>query len=156
VEDGEECDDGNDDPLDECDECDWVCNPPNVERGMTGTCYRLGPSFDTWFEGRTYCQAWRPLADLAGLSDEIEVTFLAGTSISPYEYMYIGAYDPNDDNTSWHWVNGEPWGYTAWLTGEPQSTPNEQCSTIATGEWTHWRDSPCMLLGGQPLCEWSP
>jgi len=42
---------------------------------------------------------------------------------------WLGGYQSPDDgapNENWHWVTGEPWGYTNWLVGEPNDfAPNE-------------------------------
>ena len=61
--------------------------------------------------------------------------------------MWVGGYDEPKEG-AWRWIDGTPWGYTNWYSGQPDNNGGaEDCMVIdETGKWndvqcgrrTHW------------------
>jgi cysteine-rich repeat protein len=113
IEAGEQCDDDNDLTGDGCADCAVECSGPDeVLDPTTFHCYLFGPSL-TWQASVDACIGWG--GHLAAITDEDELAFVR-THVT--EQIWLGASELAEEDV-WVWVSGEPWAYTAWLTGEP-------------------------------------
>ena len=154
-----------------------VCDP------TTSHCYEYVPAKTSWgdaklaAEGMTHNGA---VGHLATLTSVAETSFIA-THVSdaiiqrsdegPFEGgAWIGASAVVTDNTpgittdddfsySWSWVNGEPWGYTNWSSGEPNWGDDaahfwHSGPPLYTVEG-HWNNAGSSLLKGY-LVEYEP
>jgi hypothetical protein len=43
----------------------------------------------------------------------------------------------------WQWITVEPWGYTDWANGEPNSSGNEDCIEYRDEDGGYWNDDDC-------------
>ena len=111
----------------------------------TQHCYRFvaTPLLD-WPSARTDCQSWG--GDLAALTSLAELTL-----VLPHlqDGTWIGASDAAVEGT-WVWVTGEPWGYTAWETNEPNASGD--CLWFWHATLTGWDDTDCATPHAY-LCE---
>jgi len=57
---------------------------------------------------------------------------------------YLGGTDREEENT-WLWLDGTPWGYTNWDAGEPNGGMGENCLLfdMERGEEGYWIDVNC-------------
>jgi cysteine-rich repeat protein len=154
IDQGEECDDGNDDLGDGCDACTVECDGLGaVEHPVTHHCYVVLPLLRDWFGARDACVAHDPGFSLASLSTLDEVDFIA-----PYvnSSMWIGANDIADEGT-FVWIDGSPWafppGTPPWADGQPDNFSEEECVEVRDGGEIN--DSPCTSNKGV-LCERAP
>jgi len=75
---------------------------------------------------------------------------------------WLGAFQDRNDPTfsepagGWHWVTGEPWGYTAWALGEPNSPPGvsedflhlvNYMPNSPVGSWNDYSNDPVSTYG---------
>jgi len=71
----------------------------------------------TWTEANEYCKLLG--GHLATISDANEQTAIETlVSKSAWNLYYLGATDKTTEGT-WNWVDGTPWDYTNWNTGQP-------------------------------------
>ena len=72
-------------------------------------------------------------ADLTSITSAEEYAFIRSTFVTPNSSFWTGGYQPPgspEPGGGWIWVNGDPWGYTAWDVGEPNNQGNEYAVTI--------------------------
>ncbi len=69
---------------------------------------------------------------------ELESVLIQGLLAEP---AWIGASDVAVEG-DWRWVDGEPWDYTHWRTGEPNGSADENCLTADWGAEA-WNDLEC-------------
>jgi cysteine-rich repeat protein len=156
----EQCDDGNVAPQDGCDaDCEVECAAGWLDTA-TNHCYRLIASSATWHDARDGCTSLSPGYDLAAISSDVELAFVVSQLPTPPSStrFWIGANDLQVEGT-FTWSNGEPWGFTAWATDEPNDTNmNEDCGEMRTytTEWL-WNDLACDSTTPTAfLCELTP
>ena len=156
----EQCDDGNRDAQDGCDavcqvECTGWLEPDSHH------CYLHIPTSATWAQARSGCQALAPGFDLVGVSSQAEHDFLVTelpAASGPLIRIWLGGTDI-DARGMFEWVNGEPWGFTAWDDPEPSNSGGiEHCIELWNVHqvWL-WNDVDCGLtLSTGFLCELTP
>ncbi len=108
----------------------------------------------SWDSGRQACQAAG--GDLVVINDQAEADFIA--ALSDDRYMFLGATD-RDEEGSWKWVDGTPWGFTNWLQGQPNDYGGTEdfLATYDGGEWVDVEGSgDDFWMPTGYICEWSP
>lgn len=71
-----------------------------------------------WLDCISYCQNSSSYPATIRSDDENEfVKVIADALPLNDKFMYIGA--ERKSNHAWDWINGEPWDYTNWHSGEP-------------------------------------
>jgi cysteine-rich repeat protein len=155
IEEGETCDDANATTGDGCEGCVVVCQAPGeVEASDTHACYLPQPAAAmAWQEARDACVAWG--GDLLAIADAEEQAFVQSFITA---HSWTGGNDLTTEGT-FVWSNGEPFGYSNWLPGEPNNAMiGENCVQIFEVQDLIsylWNDVPCT----QPLayiCERAP
>lgn len=148
VDDAEECDDQNAMSGDGCTACVIDCEPEALRDPTTGRCYRLFAGPIDQPNAETSCQTWggaTGLGHLASISAELENDFVAPLVGSD---TWIGADDFGGD---WAWIDGTPWSFEQWQTGEPNHPGVEHCMFMDAE--AHWHDHACDDLRPAFLCE---
>ena len=65
---------------------------------------------------------------------------------------WLGGYREND---VWKWVTGETWGYTNWLSGEPDNYQGKEDKLNYYNTNGKWNDAPNTDIGLKRfICEW--
>ena len=155
IEEGETCDDANAVVGDGCEGCVVVCDGANeVEAPETHVCYRHPPAAEVvWQDARDACVVWG--GDLLAIADAEEQAWVQ-TFIAAHAWM--GGNDLTTEG-KFVWSNGEPFGYTNWLLGEPSdSTTGEDCVEIFAAQQDIsylWNDTLCAALLSY-ICERPP
>ena len=103
----------------------------------TGGCYKFFDLLLTWEDARAYCQDNVPynVGDLASIPDAGTNDFLQ--NLIQDAYIWIGAF--RDENSTWVWSDGTPWGHTAWYDGQPNNGGGIQTHVAfnvdSSGQW---------------------
>ena len=112
-------------------ENDWISYSP------TGGCYKHFPTWLPWDEARRFCQENVPynVGDLASVPDAGTNDFLK--TLVQDAYVWVGGFL---ENSTWHWSDGTPWGYTHWFEGQPNNKDGLQTHVAfnvdkTTGQW---------------------
>lgn len=124
--DGEQCDDGNDDPNDGCDACVRPCGTnPEVQDPDSGHCYRISDAeVASWEQANLNCEAWG--GSLVSLESPDELTFVQNR-VTLDSWTGARAAAPGEDMFAW------PSGEAAIFDPEPEG------------------DGDCIKLGGELL-----
>jgi cysteine-rich repeat protein len=141
----EECDDGNALPGDGCADCLIECDGSSVKEPTTGHCYRLFVASVTQPIAEANCQAWGGAVGLVSFANQAENTFLAPLITSN---TWIGA---DDFSGSWAWIDGTPFSFVNWQTGEPNHPGTEHC--MFADATAKWHDHNCGDVRPAYLCE---
>ena len=60
--------------------------------------------------------------------------------LSPSFRTWIGGYRIIENGDEFVWIDGTPWNYQNWNTGEPNNSGNERCVETSMG---NWNDEKC-------------
>lgn len=104
VQQGEQCDDGNDDPNDGCDACVRDCGvSPEFLHEDSGHCYRIsGDDLQTWDAVAEPCAAWG--GELVSLETPEELLFVKNRVTVD---TWVGARANPPGGSSFFWLSGE-------------------------------------------------
>lgn len=99
----------------------------------------------TWESARSAAQGLGTGWDLATIGSAAENAFLEsllGTSYAERSHFWLGATDSVAEGT-WAWVDGTPWSFTDWASGEPNNAGNEDflAFDLRNSVWA-WNDAP--------------
>ena len=99
----------------------------------------------TWEDARSAAQALGAGWDLATIGTAAENTFvesLLNAGLADRSHFWIGATDVATEGV-WEWVDGTPFAFTDWSTGEPNNSGNEDflAYDLRSGNWA-WNDAP--------------
>lgn len=112
--------------------CEWESSdqvPNYAER------YQIIHKSMTWNNAKAYCESVGGHLATITSAEEQEIIEIMNENRSS---LWIGGY--RDDDFNWHWVTGEPWGYSNWENGEPNNYNNEE-NYVAM--WPlYWNDLP--------------
>ncbi|MFZ4722639.1 MAG: C-type lectin domain-containing protein [Phycisphaerales bacterium] len=142
-----------------------------VSEGGNGHWYQLvisGPT--TWSAARTASEErGGHLVTVALASEEAFIAQLAARASHPTAWVddqavtaagpWLGGYQPLGASSSqpWAWVNGEPWNWTGWATGEPNGgfRPGEAWSCMlgfaGRNDYRGWADATSIDFPQYPL-----
>jgi hypothetical protein len=106
----------------------------------------------SWDGARARCSALG--GTLAVVTSEAEASFIA--ELCDGRYMYLGATD-NESEGEWTWVDGTPWDFTHWMSGQPNDYggTEDYLATYDEGRWVDVAgagDGFWMPTGF--ICEW--
>ncbi len=97
----------------------------------------------TWTAANTAANAagWH-LAAIGGAAENTFVESLLSTAHASRSHYWIGATDLAVEGT-WVWVDGTPFTFTDWWSGEPNNVGNEDylAYDLRSGAWA-WNDAP--------------
>ena len=111
---------------------------PKID-SATGHAYVLTDLAGTWTEARVMAQAMG--GNLVSINSAIENQFLVN-QIGSSQPFWIGLSDAAVEG-NWQWVNGDPYNYTNWLSGQPDNAGNiEDYGSLNWGSAGHWNDLP--------------
>lgn len=99
----------------------------------------------TWEAARSAAQGLGAGWDLATIGSAAENSFLEsllGTSYADRSHFWLGATDSAVEGT-WVWVDGTPWSFTDWASGEPNNSGDEDFLAFdLRGSVWAWNDAP--------------
>jgi hypothetical protein len=106
----------------------------------------------TWHEAKRRCEEMG--GHLACIESPAEQGFVA--RLADGRYLYLGATDEDEEGT-WRWINGHPWGFTYWMDGQPNNWGGDE-NYLATYDNAEWVDVAAEGEGfWMPfgfICEW--
>jgi hypothetical protein len=91
---------------------------------------------------------------LVCIETEAEQKFIA--KLADDRYLRLGATDEVEED-KWVWVNGSPWKYTAWMSGQPNNYGDEEhyLATYDDGKWVDVADEGSgFWMPTGFICEW--
>uniref|UniRef100_A0A914WU54 Uncharacterized protein n=1 Tax=Plectus sambesii TaxID=2011161 RepID=A0A914WU54_9BILA len=103
-------------------------------------CYYVTDQKKIWFDAEAYCKNAQPNAHLTAIASafensNVDAVVTSTSSVSDCGHFWIGGNDI-DQTGQFAWVDGSPWGYAKWDSGQPDTT--QQCvssSALKTGQW---------------------
>ncbi len=127
-------------------------NSAKVVNSINGHTYQW---FDapqkTWTNAKTACANLDGyLATVSSQSENNFVTTLA-TNNNTAIGTWLGGSDEVQEG-SWRWVNDEAWSYSAWASGEPNNSGNEDYLYNLFGKWNDLNNTFELPY----ICEWDP
>jgi cysteine-rich repeat protein len=156
LEQGEECDDGNDKNGDGCNTvCEVECaGAGRTKHPETHHCYELGTTPKSWSDAETACVARGPGWHLAALRAQAEAAF--ANVLLPSADVWVGGNDLAVEGV-FVWTNGEPWYDGLWNPGEPNNAASGEDCVEATPEPGYARLNDTTCGSAQIfLCELTP
>ena len=128
----------------------WALWPPTA--GGSGQAYAAVLQVRTWDEALAAAAAMR-LSDepgrLATITSAAERDFIAASfALVPNTDFWIGGFQDiaspeySEPSGGWRWITEEPWGFTAWDTGQPNQAGNQQCLQTYFS-LSAWNDLEC-------------
>lgn len=116
----EECDDGDTNNGDGCDEsCLVVCDQGGIKRDLTNHCYWKFGDDRSWNEALVACQALGGGAHLATITNNGERDFVDDI-VDPDAKYWLGGHDFALEGT-FVWITGEAFPTDLWNDGEPNN-----------------------------------
>jgi hypothetical protein len=125
-------------------------------------CYWAHADAQTWTDARQTCI--NQGGQLVSILSATENTFVVSVAqfSQNYQDAWIGATDNKAGNDAtgpgiYHWVTGEPWGFTRWAPGQPDGfcdpcpagqpnctrTCDHRGTLVSDGTWSdRWQDNP--------------
>ncbi len=131
IDNGEECDDGDEDSDDGCTNCVVDCPVDDKTKKDPASfhCYRFFDEKKKWDEAHDACLALGEGWDLAAPSTIVERDFVVTVITEPVT-TWIGAND-RDNEGAFVWSNGEPFSYNPgppfWENNQPNNFVNQDC-----------------------------
>ena len=119
---------------------------------FNGHWYHVFEEAGTWHDAERRCRAMGGY--LACIETREEQQFLA--CLAKGLYLWLGGTDERKEG-EWHWVNGSPFSYTAWMDGQPNNWGGDE-NYLATYDCGEWQDAADEGKGAwMPtgfICEW--
>ena len=119
---------------------------PKGAIAFAGRHYKYFPASLTWLEAQKKCNEMG--GNLVCIPNEPTGRFL--TRLSQGNKIHLGATDKEEEGT-WRWVNGQPFRYTAWNSGEPNNTHATEHFLEADPDG--WNDTTAHTQNTF-ICEW--
>ncbi|WP_136668537.1 lectin-like protein [Flavobacterium sp. H122] len=153
IENGEQCDDGNNLNTDGCTrKCRLgvICSSQKYPDGSvfitnqdTGNCYiSIEPKVFTWQEAQNYCTSLNGY--LTTIANNSEANIINSIILGK---QWIGGNDIETEGT-FKWVTAEPFSYSKFTSGEPNndinSTGNGDCLAVTSNNGS-WSDTDCNM-----------
>uniref|UniRef100_A0A914VGF0 Uncharacterized protein n=1 Tax=Plectus sambesii TaxID=2011161 RepID=A0A914VGF0_9BILA len=112
---------------------------------ISDKCYNVAAQKKTWFEAEDFCKNAQPSAHLTSIASafenaNVDAVVISTPSASDCDQFWIGG---NDIALSGNftWLDGSPWRYNNWASGQPDST--QQCVSSAARTTGQWKTEPC-------------
>uniref|UniRef100_A0AAY4A2F4 Mannose receptor, C type 1b n=1 Tax=Denticeps clupeoides TaxID=299321 RepID=A0AAY4A2F4_9TELE len=122
----------------------WKKNP------VTGIYYQVNAnSALKWHQARKSCQ--QQGADLVSITEPHEQTFISGTMEQTSTTLWTGLNRLNDER-GWQWVNGAPFRYLKWGSGQPVFNTGSSCVAMSGQENYNWKNVACSRKFGY-ICQ---
>jgi hypothetical protein len=119
---------------------------------FNGHYYAVLKECQTWHQAKAYTEGLTFTDPATGqllrghlvtITSQEEQNFVASTFVAEeWTHAWIGAYRASEDGgvaDGWAWVTCEPWGYTNWGAGQPQSLDEDHGSIMNYDFW-RWHD----------------
>jgi hypothetical protein len=100
----------------------------------------------TWDAARAAAQSagW-DLATIGSVEENDFLESLLGASGNNRAHYWLGATDTGTEGT-WVWIDGTPWSFTDWGSGEPNNSGDEDYLAFdARASWV-WNDAPANVM----------
>nr|XP_045606294.1 macrophage mannose receptor 1-like isoform X2 [Procambarus clarkii] len=108
-------------------------------------CYYLSPTTADWDTAHGSCNDLLG-SELVSVGSADEDDYLTTLMSSGYINIWMGLHD-DDNGANWHWVDGSPFVFTNWYSGEPNNQGGvEHCAEKRSDYWYTWNDMPCSQL----------
>jgi hypothetical protein len=103
--------------------------------------YRWVRAEITWNEAKRQAEAMN--GHLAAVTSDEEFRWLGTTLLADLPQEKIVWIGGANSNRNWTWLNGEPWGFTAWNVGEPNEQIESAVAILNSEQngwvWGDWR-----------------
>ena len=103
----------------------------------------------TWTNARSACSVLGSY--LVTISSAYENNLVTNLTNSTIVGSWLGGSDEAQEG-SWKWVNDEVWSYSAWRSGEPNNSGNEDYLYSLNGTWNDLNNTYVLPY----VCEWDP
>uniref|UniRef100_A0A914UP05 Fibrinogen C-terminal domain-containing protein n=1 Tax=Plectus sambesii TaxID=2011161 RepID=A0A914UP05_9BILA len=108
-------------------------------------CYYVGVQKKIWFDAEAYCTSAKPNAYLTSITSTFENTNVDAIVVNTPSAAGCGQFwiGGNDiaQKGNFTWVDGKPWGYASWASGQPDRT--QQCVSSAALKTGQWKAESC-------------
>ncbi len=114
-----------------------------------------------WKEAKTYCEDLGGYLATITSQEENQFVYDNLVAFSPSDACWLGGTDENIEG-GWQWITGEPWDYTDWSPGEPNSCGGDEdyLWMWGDGQWNDNANNASYCDGSPdyfvvyPICEW--
>uniref|UniRef100_A0A914X3V0 Uncharacterized protein n=1 Tax=Plectus sambesii TaxID=2011161 RepID=A0A914X3V0_9BILA len=108
-------------------------------------CYHVGVHRRIWFEAESFCKNAQPSGHLISISSAFEngnvgAVVISTASVLGCDRFWIGGNDL-DQSGVYAWVDGRPWVYAKWDSGQPDLA--QQCAESQARTTGLWGTEPC-------------
>ncbi|XP_063048519.1 macrophage mannose receptor 1-like, partial [Engraulis encrasicolus] len=103
----------------------------------------------TWHQARMSCQ--QQDSDLLSITEPQEQTFISGITNELQTTLWIGLNQLNSES-GWQWVDGNPFSYLRWGSGQPNPAPGWSCASLITAQNYEWQNKLCSRRHGY-ICQ---
>jgi formylglycine-generating enzyme required for sulfatase activity len=87
--------------------------------------YEMVSGSFSWSQAKAHAEAkGGHLATITSENEWNQIVGVIGQNAAVYQCYWLGASDA-DQEGSWRWITGEPWGYQRWMSGEPNNSYGE-------------------------------
>lgn len=127
----------------------FAAHADSAKLTFNGHSYQRFDTAMSWAAAKTLCETKG--RHLAIITSQLEQDFVSSNFLT--RFVWLGATDIASTGT-WLWLTGEPWAYTNWQAGEPNSQGGvKHYLSTATANLMQWNDAT--NEGNMaPLCEW--
>jgi hypothetical protein len=126
--------------------------PPATAVAFGGHHYLVSTEDLSWQDAKRRCEELG--GHLAVITTQEEQAFV--TQLAAGRYLFLGATDAEAEDV-WEWITGEPFTYTAWMSGQPNNYGGEEhyLATYDDGEWVDVAaDGDDFWMPTGFICEW--
>jgi hypothetical protein len=114
---------------------------------QSGHCIAFFENVATWLEARNLCAGLGGTLATISSQQENDLVWPLATNLLSQPDAWLGGTDVLSEGT-FTWVNGEPFGFTHFRSGEPNNggvnaTEQEDCLVIEDDTAGTWDDRPC-------------
>uniref|UniRef100_A0A914XDL5 Uncharacterized protein n=1 Tax=Plectus sambesii TaxID=2011161 RepID=A0A914XDL5_9BILA len=120
--------------------CGWRNSEVNPNK-----CYYVGVKKDTWFGAEGFCKNAASNGHLTTISSgfengNVDAVVISTSAVSGCDQFWIGGSDFDVDG-QYAWIDGSPWGYSSWASGQPDTS--QQCVSSSARTTGKWKTEPC-------------
>uniref|UniRef100_A0A914WR56 Fibrinogen C-terminal domain-containing protein n=1 Tax=Plectus sambesii TaxID=2011161 RepID=A0A914WR56_9BILA len=121
----------------------WII--PIQSQVVPNKCNYVAAQKKIWFDAEAFCMNAQPNAHLTSIisafeNGNVDAVVISTSAVSVCDQFWIGGSD-FDKNAQYTWVDGRPWGYVNWASGQPDKS--QQCVSSMARTAGKWKTEPC-------------